>query len=83
VTLEVRPDRLTLTSAESAHLSGEAKLIEHLGDETILHLALADGGALTMKLQGDVALTIGARVHARIDMAGASLFGADGRAMQL
>jgi multiple sugar transport system ATP-binding protein len=83
VTLGVRPDRLTLTSAESAHLSGEAKLIEHLGDETILHLRLADGGALTMKLHGDILLKIGARVHARIDLAGACLFGANGRALRL
>ena len=80
VTLGVRPDRLTLTSPENAHLTGEAKLIEHLGDETILHLTLAEGGALTMKLPGDILLKIGARVHARIDMTGACLFGADGRA---
>jgi multiple sugar transport system ATP-binding protein len=83
VTLGVRPDRLTLTAPESAHLSGKAKLIEHLGDETILHLALAGGGALTMKLPGDVALKMDEHVHARIDMAGACLFGADGRALRV
>jgi multiple sugar transport system ATP-binding protein len=81
VTLGVRPDRLTLAPPEAAHLTGEARLIEHLGDETILHLRLPEGRALTMKLQGDVSLQIGERVHARIDMAGACLFGADGMAL--
>jgi multiple sugar transport system ATP-binding protein len=82
VTLGVRPDRLSLAPPEAAHLSGAAKLIEHLGDETILHLHLDDGAALTLKLAGDVAVTLGARVHARIDMTGACLFGADGRALR-
>ncbi|MCZ8335436.1 MAG: ABC transporter ATP-binding protein [Rhodobacteraceae bacterium] len=83
VTLGVRPDRLTLAPPEGAHLAGEARLIEHLGDETILHLRLADGRALSMKLPGDVTLAIGDRVHARIDMVGACLFDADGRALRM
>jgi multiple sugar transport system ATP-binding protein len=83
MTLGVGLDRLTLTAPEIAHLSGEAKLIERLGDETILHLRLADSEVLTIKVPSDVALTIGGRVHARIEMIGSGLFGEDGRAMRL
>jgi ABC-type sugar transport system ATPase subunit len=82
VTLGVRPDRLALATKESAHLSGEARLIEHLGDETILHLRMEDDRAVTMRLPGDVALDIGDLVHARIDLAGACLFGPDGRTIE-
>ena len=81
VTLGVRPDRLALCAADQAHLSGQARLAEHLGDETILHLRLEDGSALTLKLPGDVAVKLGERVHARFDIAGSCLFGADGRAL--
>jgi multiple sugar transport system ATP-binding protein len=81
VTLGVRPDRLKLAKPEDAHLSGEARLIEHLGDETILHLRLVDNGTLTMKMPGDVALNIGDRVHARIEIDGSCLFGSDGGAI--
>lgn len=81
VTLGVRPDRVKLARPEDVHLSGEVRLIEHLGDETILHLRLADNRTLTMKMPGDVALNIGDRAHARIEIDGACLFGSDGGAI--
>ena len=81
VTLGLRPDRLTLVSGEPGHASGRVTLAEHLGDETILHLRLADGAALTMKLPGDGVVRIGDEVQARFDLTGSCLFAADGRAV--
>ena len=81
VTLGVRPDRVALAPADQAHASGRVTLVEHLGDETILHLRADGGPALTMKLPGDVAVKLGDEVHARFDMTGACVFGADGRAL--
>ena len=82
VTLGLRPDRLALAPADQAHAVGRVTLVEHLGDETILHLRADEGSGLTMKLPGDVALRIGDEVGARFDLTGACLFGADGRALK-
>ena len=81
VTLGLRPDRLALAAGGPAHAVGRVTLVEHLGDETILHLRVDAATSLTMKLQGDVALRIGDAVGARFDLTGARLFGADGLAL--
>ena len=81
VTLGVRPDRVALAPAGQGHVGGRVTLVEHLGDETILHVRGDGGLALTLKLAGDVAVKLGDDVQARFDMAGACLFGADGRAL--
>ncbi len=81
VTLGLRPDRLALAPLDQAQLCGRVMLVEHLGDETVLHLRVDDATDLTLKLQGDVLVRIGDEVGARVDLAGARLFGADGKAM--
>ncbi len=78
VTLGLRPDRVALGDG----VPGRVTLAEHLGDETILHLALADGTSLTAKQPGDVAVALGDRVALRFDLTGACLFGADGQAIK-
>ncbi|MCX7301890.1 MAG: ABC transporter ATP-binding protein [Rhodobacterales bacterium] len=79
VTLGVRPERVSLCDAARAQASGEVTLAEHLGDETILHLKVSDGVSLTVKAGGDVAALVGDRLHVAFDLAGACLFGPDGR----
>jgi multiple sugar transport system ATP-binding protein len=81
VTLGIRPDRLSLAEPAQAHLTGRATLIEHLGDETILHLQPASGPRLTVKLKADLPLKIGDPVGVRLDLAGGRLFGPDGQAL--
>ena len=81
VTLGLRPGRLALAAGGVAHATGKVTLVEHLGDETILHLRVDGATSLTMKLPGDVALRLGDEVGARFDMTGACLFGADGRSL--
>jgi len=63
-------------------VTGRATLIEHLGDETVLHLQPETGPRLTMKLRGDVPTRLGEAVGVRFEIAGAALFGADGRVLQ-
>jgi len=81
VTLGVRPDRLTPADGDRAHLTGRTTLIEHLGDETIVHLQPDAGPKLTMKLKGEVAARLGDRIGVHFDIEGTRLFGADGRSM--
>ncbi len=81
ITLGIRPDRLKLVPPEAAHLSGQARLVEHLGDETILHLQQPDGRTLTVKLPGDVRVDLGDSVPVRIDLDGACLFDSKGQAL--
>jgi ABC-type sugar transport system ATPase subunit len=81
VTLGIRPDRLSIAPSDQAHVTGRATLIEHLGDESILHLQPDTGPRLTMKLKGDVILRIGDVVGVRFDLDGGRLFGADGQAL--
>ncbi len=79
VTLGLRPDRLSLVPPEAAIASGAVSLVEHLGDESILHVRLDGRVSLTLKLGGDVATRLGDTVHVGCDLTGACLFGADGR----
>ena len=80
VTLGIRPDRLALAGEGEADVTGVAGLVEHLGDETVLHVEAA-GQKLTVKLRGDAPVRMGEAVGLRFDLAGACLFGADGRAL--
>ena len=81
VTLGLRPDRLSLVPESRAQASGQVTLAEHLGDESILHVRLAGGVTLTLKVQGEVAARLGDKVHTGFDLTNAALFGADGRAL--
>ncbi len=81
VTLGLRPERLNLVDASTGTISGEVTLAEHLGGETILHLA-APHGAMIVKCDGDFDRAIGATVHVALDLTGFILFGADGLALR-
>ena len=83
VTLGLRPDRVALTSAERAHVTGRVTLAEHLGDETILHVKVDGGPSLTIKQPGDAAVKLGDEVHARFDLSGACLFDGNGNAQPM
>ena len=61
-------------------LAGELILAEHLGGETILHLA-GTHGVMIVKCNGDFDSALGARIAVAMDVTDANLFGADGQAM--
>ncbi len=81
LTLGLRPDRLSLVSPDQAQAGGQVTLVEHLGDETIVHVALDHGVTLTLKLAGDVRVRFGDRVPIGFDLTGASLF--DGAGLRI
>jgi multiple sugar transport system ATP-binding protein len=82
VTLGLRPDRLSLVSGAQAHATGQVTLVEHLGDESILHVRLEGGATLTVKAAGDVEVRVGDTVHIGFDLTNAALFGPDGLALR-
>jgi len=78
VTLGLRPDRLSLVAESQAQATGQVTLVEHLGDESILHIRLAGGASLTIKAPGDVGARLGDTAHIGFDLTNAALFGPDG-----
>jgi multiple sugar transport system ATP-binding protein len=77
IVLGIRPEKLRLDSGGS--LTGEITLAEHLGDETILHVAAPGGAGVTLKVPGDIdGMRIGERVNVALDFSGAIPFGPDG-----
>jgi len=81
VTLGIRPDRLSIVSLDEAHLTGEITLIEHLGDETIVHLQPDSAPKLTIKLKGDLTAGLGKVVGVRLDLKSSRLFSSEGDAL--
>jgi len=80
VTLGIRPDRLALSDEAEADVTGKAGLVEHLGDETVLHVD-TPLGRLTVKQKGDLAVRMGEAVGLRFDLGSACYFGGDGKAL--
>ena len=83
MTLGLRPDRLSLVPADAAQATGTVSLAEHLGDESVLHVRIAEGTTLTLKMPGDAGPRLGDRVQIGLDLTGACLFGPDGRNLTL
>jgi multiple sugar transport system ATP-binding protein len=76
VTFGIRPEHLT--PADDGPITGTVSLVEHLGDETIVHLDGDGSTKLALKGPGDWALSLGQRLSLTPDLARARLFGPDG-----
>jgi ABC-type sugar transport system ATPase subunit len=81
VTLGIRPDGLKLTDAP-ADLAGRVAVVEHLGSESIVHVAV-DGAAelVIVVAPGRTPLRHGDRVSLALDKAAAHVFDAAGAAI--
>ncbi|MBL8983994.1 MAG: ABC transporter ATP-binding protein [Gemmatimonadetes bacterium] len=77
-TLAVRPEHLRLGPAEGAP-EATIVLVEPLGAETIVHLALHDGTELRARLPGNSTMEAGAVVQVSVDPMQALVFDAAGR----
>ena len=77
----IRPDGLKLTDAP-ADLAGRVEVVEHLGSESIVHVAV-DGAAelITVVAPGRTPLRHGDRVALALDKAAAHVFDAAGKAI--
>lgn len=80
VTVGLRPEALHL--AHEGPLAGEVKVVEHLGDETLVHVDVG-GTLITVKSTADEPARPGARVHlAPTDARRIKLFNSEGQALQ-
>jgi multiple sugar transport system ATP-binding protein len=84
VALGVRPEHLIEHGGlgDDARLSGEVIVVEHLGGETLLHVALADGRTIQVKGSGESAATDGQRIDIGFSVRHVHLFKQDGAALR-
>ena len=82
ISLGIRPDAVALTEPESGDLAGTAAVVEHLGGETLIYVAV-DGVAelVTVALHGHGNVRIGERVGLTIDAEASYAFDAGGLAL--
>ena len=80
--LGVRPEHLGLTDAANAQFTGTIEVIEQFGEYALIHVLLADGNHLTVKLDGAPDLHLHTEVHVGLDPAVVHLFDAEGRALR-
>ncbi len=78
LTLGVRPDALKVAPAGAGSFNGTVELVERLGDRTLLHVRLADGGLVVAEDSGKSLLEIGAPVSLAADRSETHLFDAEG-----
>ena len=79
MTLGLRAEAIRVGD-NTAGLRGTARVVERLGDRTLVHVALPDGTLLTAEDRGDSALQPGEAVGLAVDGGAAHLFAADGAA---
>ena len=70
----MRPHSIGIVDGESAKIPAEVKLVEHIGDSTILKAQLASGEAVLVIVPGDAELRPGERIGLNFDEANAYLF---------
>ncbi len=77
--LGIRPEHFSIGQGGDVECQGTVELVEHLGDETVLNVKLADGrGEIVVRVDGETAIRPGddLTVHAVADRC--HLFGPDG-----
>ena len=81
VTLGLRPEHLTDTSADAAQLAGEVIALEHLGSESYAYLACGNKEPLVIKSPGNTAIEVGQRVSVEVPPHACYLFDETGMAL--
>ena len=80
LTLGIRPYDFKLM--DDGPFTGMVTLVEHLGNETIINMALANGQSLIVALDGDTACSVGQTLSVGFAPEKAALFGPDGQRIQ-
>ena len=78
LTLGIRPEHLSVTSAGQGGMDGEVVVAERLGGETYFHVRVAQKIVIA-KVNGDSAIGVGARVGLMFDPGQAHVFLANGQ----
>jgi ABC-type sugar transport system ATPase subunit len=80
-TIGIRPEHLQLASPETAPISGELEVVEHLGEYALAYVGLPDGTLVTIKLDGAPELALHSTLHLGFDPAAVHIFDANGGAL--
>jgi multiple sugar transport system ATP-binding protein len=78
LTLGIRPQAIRLTEPEGSLMPARARLVEHLGDETVISAELASGSTILVVAPGSAPVKPGEPVGLTFDPADAHLFLASG-----
>ncbi|POF28249.1 ABC transporter ATP-binding protein [Roseibium marinum] len=77
--LGVRPEHLNIVPQGSAHFSGKAELVEHLGSDTNIHAHVPSIGQVLVRQHGHFPLKTGDPVHIALELDKVHLFAPDGQ----
>jgi len=80
MTVGMRPETVRVAAPSAGNATGTARVVERLGDRTLVHAALSDGTLLTAEDRGDSPVRAGETVGLALDGAAAHLFAEDGTA---
>ena len=84
VTLGIRPENIELAgAAEPATIPGPVELVEAVGSDSFLSVAVADGVSVMVRVSADARVMEGERVHLRIPPHRIRLFDAQGNRVAL
>jgi ABC-type sugar transport system ATPase subunit len=72
--LGIRPESIGLVSADEADLVGRVEVVEPLGNATLLHVAIGDGGSLRVLLRDFPRDRAGDEIGLRLDRSGLHYF---------
>jgi multiple sugar transport system ATP-binding protein len=78
MTLGIRAEAIRVTGNEAGNAQGTVRVVERLGDRTLVHVALADATLLTAEDRGDSTVRPGQQVGLALDGRAAHLFAGDG-----
>jgi len=78
MTLGIRAEAVRIAGAGASNVSGTARVVERLGDRTLVHVGLPDGTLLTAEDRGDSIVMAGQDVALSVDGNAAHFFAADG-----
>jgi len=79
MTLGLRAEAVRIADPASSNAGGTVRVVERLGDRTLVHVALADGTLLTAEDRGDSTVRPAQAVRLSLDGSAAHLFAGDGR----
>ena len=81
-TLGVRPEHITISEGSGLKLADvHVDLVENLGGQTVVYATTTDNQAITIVLEGQSKVELGATVGVHIDPARIHLFDAEGKAI--
>jgi multiple sugar transport system ATP-binding protein/alpha-glucoside transport system ATP-binding protein len=81
-TIGIRPEHLTLATAESADLTGTLSVIEQFGEYALAYVELPNGELITIKLDGAPDLQLHQPIHIAIPPQDVHFFDESGRALR-